>query len=235
MPRLYAALIRHAEYRQLADTPSAHQPFPLTEAGMVQAKGLAGELRRFCDEHSIGIHSVVDSSHILRAWQTAEILNADFRQHENRSCKIESFEELAERSVGTSVANLTIQQIEQVLQQDQRYIPPPADWKSDSHYCLPFAGAESLLMAGGRVARHLMRRMAELSNTVTGDCLKLFIGHGAAFRHAAYHLEVLDFEDIARLSMYHARPIFLQYEGPHDWQHIAGQWKQRDSQALAMD
>ena len=38
MPRLVAALLRHAEYRQLPDTPSAHQPFPLTDKGRQQAK-----------------------------------------------------------------------------------------------------------------------------------------------------------------------------------------------------
>lgn len=41
MPRLIAALIRHAEYQQLPDTPSAHQPFALTTTGEQQERAAA--------------------------------------------------------------------------------------------------------------------------------------------------------------------------------------------------
>ena len=44
MPRLIAALIRHGDYRQLPDTPSAHQPFPLTDLGEHQAREAAAAL-----------------------------------------------------------------------------------------------------------------------------------------------------------------------------------------------
>lgn len=235
MSRLYAALIRHGEYLQLPDTPSAHQPFPLTECGMVQAKGLAGSLRQFCDERAVQIHPVIDSSHLLRAWQTAEILNEDFWLHDNMQATIESYEALAERAVGTSAANLTVKQIEDVLRQDARYTEPPPDWKADSHYCLPFAGAESLLMAGQRVAGHISQRMAQLHGQGSTNCLKLFIGHGAAFRHAAHQLGVLALDELAGLSMYHARPVFLQFQHGGDWKHTAGDWKIRDTSVVPMD
>lgn len=236
MPRLYAALIRHAEYRQLAATPSAHQPFPLTECGMVQAKGLAGLIRQFCDEHTLQLHPVIDSSHLLRAWQTAQILVEDIRHHDKTEYQLESYEALAERAVGSSVANLTLQQIEDVLQQDPRFVRPPPGWKADSHYCLPFAGAESLLMAGERVAGHITRRMTEMHEEEgAGDCLKVFIGHGAAFRHAAHQLGILSFDEIAGLSMHHARPIFIQYVAGDDWQQVAGEWKLRPDPVTALD
>ena len=38
------------------------------------------------------------------------------------------------------------------------------------------------MQAGERVARHLDHRMAELQQQVETDTVKLFVGHGAAFR-----------------------------------------------------
>jgi 2,3-bisphosphoglycerate-dependent phosphoglycerate mutase len=63
------------------------------------------------------------------------------------------------------------------------------------------------------------------------DTLQLFVGHGAAFRHAAHCLGVLAFEQIARLSMYHARPVYLEYLPDGRWQHIGGAWKMRAGSA----
>jgi len=129
------------------------------------------------------------------------------------------------RSVGCA-ANLTVEQISQVIHDDPRYPDLPQYWKSDSEYCLPLQGAESLLQAGERVAAHLSRRMAAVKNS-QADILKLFVAHGAAFRHAAYHLGVLEYDQIARLSMYHAQPVFLEYLDDGNWRHIDGEWKVR--------
>ena len=41
MSGLIAVFIRHGDYQQLPDTPSAHQPFPLTQAGEKQAQQAA--------------------------------------------------------------------------------------------------------------------------------------------------------------------------------------------------
>ena len=38
MARKFAALIRHGDSQQLAGTPSAHQPFPLTGEGFAQGR-----------------------------------------------------------------------------------------------------------------------------------------------------------------------------------------------------
>ena len=46
MARLIVALIRHGDYAQLPDTPSAHQPFGLTEKGCKQAQEAAVEIEK---------------------------------------------------------------------------------------------------------------------------------------------------------------------------------------------
>ncbi len=226
MPRLIAALVRHGAYQQLADTPSAHQPFPLVAEGAGQAHAGGEWLRQQLLEQQLALCPQVDSSRLLRAWQTAQVMLEPLQGSFAKPPQIECFDELAERCVG-SLANLSIAQIEAVVREDPRYPPLPPNWKSDSRFRLPLQGAESLLEAGERVAGHLRTRMAALAGTVSVDTLKLFVGHGAAFRHAAYHLGVLDFEDLARLSMHHAQAVLLEYEPTGDWRHVGGHWKVR--------
>lgn len=229
MARLIAALLRHGAYRQLADTPSAHQPFGLTARGARQAAEAAELLADTLAERRWQLDPVIDSSRLLRAWQTARAI-ADRLAGAQR---VEQFDALAERSVGIA-ANLSVAQIEQVLAEDPRYPAPPPGWKADSHYCLPLPGAESLLQAGRRVADHLAARMRALASEGgrdrSVDRVKLFVGHGAAFRHAAHHLGALALDEVAALSMYHARPVFLEV-GDDRWHPIAGNWKPRPSEA----
>jgi 2,3-bisphosphoglycerate-dependent phosphoglycerate mutase len=221
MSRYIAALVRHGDYHQLPDTPSAHQPFPLNEEGEGQARAAIARIRRVIEGQGWSLHPLIDSSNLLRAWQTARIIGDGLGLDE-----IEGFDALAERGLG-SAANLNLAQIGEILRLDPRFEEPPRDWKSNSHYRLPLQGAESLLEAGERVAGHLRNRMAELTGQVEGDWVKLFVGHGAAFRHAAYHLGVLGFDDIARLSMYHAQPVYLEYLPDGSWRQVAGEWKVR--------
>lgn len=235
MARLIAAFIRHGEYQQLANTPSAHQPFQLTAEGEGHAREAARLLREMFARHGWLLSPVIDSSHMLRAWQTAQIVTEQLDDICTSATVIESFDELAERGVG-SVANLTVKQIEAVLRQDPRFDPPPDNWKADSYYKLPFQGAESLMDAGERVAAHLNRRMSALADErPDGDTLKLFVGHGASFRHAAYRLGLLEFDQIAKLSMYHGRPLFFEYLPDNQWCHIGGEWKIRGNKNEAMD
>ena len=224
MGRRIAALIRHGDYHQLPGAPSALQPFPLNEAGQGHARHAAVELVGYLERENWHLASVVDSSRLLRGWQTAAIMVDRLGDRFSGEASIESFDELAERSVG-SAANLTVEQIERILRDDPRFDQPPAGWKADSRYRLPLQGAESLLEAGERVAGHLVRRMSDLNPQ--DDTVKLFVGHGAAFRHAAYHLGVLAFDDIAKLSMYHGRPVFLEVFPDGSWKHVAGEWKVR--------
>ena len=225
MARLIAALIRHGDYHQLADSPSAHQPYPLNNAGERQAQEAVQQLHDVILRNDWSLVPAIDSSRMLRAWQTAVILADGLAELVACKTSVESYDALAERGVGC-LANLTTTQIEAVLRQDPRVTEPPADWKADSHYCLPLQGAESLLQAGERVAAHLSQSMASLAPG-EHDRLKLFVGHGAAFRHAAYHLGVLEFGQIRRLSMYHCRPVMIEYLPGGQWRHVEGEWKVR--------
>ena len=225
MARLIAALIRHGDYQQLANTPSAHQPFPLNRKGENQARqGAQLLIDTVVRNHWVPLPSI-DSSRMLRAWQTAVIFAERLAELVTSTPSVESHDALAERGVGC-LANLTLAQIESVLQQDPRVSSPPADWKADSHYRLPLQGAESLMEAGERVAGHLERTMASLPAT-DQDTVKIFVGHGAAFRHAACHLGVLQFRQLRQLSMHHCRPVLLEYLSGGNWRHLEGEWKIR--------
>jgi 2,3-bisphosphoglycerate-dependent phosphoglycerate mutase len=227
MPRLIAALIRHGDYRQLPETPSAHQPFPLTPEGEAQARQVGTALQKTLSTQGWTLSPAVDSSQLLRAWQTARIINEELAGKFPTPPQLSGFDDLAERGLG-SAANLSITAIEAVVREDPRFEELPADWKSNSGFRLPLQGAESLLEAGERVAGHIHRQMEALAaEKVTLDTLKLFVGHGAAFRHAAYHMGVLSFDQIAQLSMYHAQPVFLEFLADNRWQHVGGEWKVR--------
>jgi 2,3-bisphosphoglycerate-dependent phosphoglycerate mutase len=234
MPRLIAAIIRHGDYYQLADTPSALQPFPLTEKGFQQAREGARAILGKLDEENWALATGVDSSLQLRAWQTADTIVQEINRVIPTACTLSSHAALAERSVG-SAGNLTHRQIAEVVRQDPRFPDLPDNWKADSHFRLPLQGAESMMEAGKRVAEHLGQRMESLRQSINEDTLCLFVGHGASFRHAAHLLGVLDFEDIARLSMYHARPVYLEVSPDGAWSHIAGEWKIRPTDSRDLD
>jgi len=214
---------RHADYNQLENVPSAHQPFALNEEGIKQAEQGAAMLSQLLSDNNWHCQPVIHSSRMLRAWQTADIL----RQHITQDMFIETFDALAERSMGC-LANLTVQQINQVIADDPRIENVPADWKRNSKFCLPYQGAESLMMAGERVAEHIDNQMQKLKQQKMHETqVQLFVGHGAAFRHAAYHLGILAFDDIAKLSMYHAQPLAFSTDD-NGYRHIAGDWKVRE-------
>jgi 2,3-bisphosphoglycerate-dependent phosphoglycerate mutase len=234
MARLIAALIRHGDYAQLPDTPSAHQPFPLNAAGERQARQAAALLRDACVRNGWQPESCIDSSRMLRAWQTARIIADELADLLPAGFTVASFDALAERCVGAA-ANLSVGQIEDIMHRDPRFTDLPEGWKSDSHYRLPLQGAESLAESGERVAAHLRQRTAGLAAAPATACLKLFVGHGAAMRHAAWHLGVLRLEQIAQLSMYHARPVFLECLPDGSWRHAGGDWKVRSQEAMEPD
>jgi 2,3-bisphosphoglycerate-dependent phosphoglycerate mutase len=231
---LIAALIRHGDYEQRPDTPSAHQPFPLTVHGEQQAHAAADRLRDEIGRQGWELVPCIDSSRMLRAWQTARIIGDQLVDLTKAGMHVAGFDALAERGLG-SAANLTVAQIEDVIQRDPRFPDVPPGWKTDSHYRLPLQGAESLREAGERVAAHLQRRVATVPAETDVDWLKLFVGHGAAMRHAAWHLGVLEFEQIAQLSMYHARPVFLEYLPNGRWRHVGGDWKVRVQEDRELD
>lgn len=232
MARRIVALVRHAAYHQLSDVPSALQPFPLTDKGIKQAKQSALEMKVFLQKNQWQLDTELHSSTLLRAWQTAEVFSESLQSTAENELTIKCFDGLVERSVG-AVANLSVQQIENLVNQDPRYESLPRNWKSNSQFKLPFIGAESLLEAGQRVAKHVRQSIADIQLDV--DCVKLFFGHGAAFRHAAYELGVIDFQQVAHLSMHHSQPIYLECFADGTWQHIAGEWKLRSKHSTHQD
>ncbi|WP_071673434.1 histidine phosphatase family protein [Nioella nitratireducens] len=228
----FIALIRHGAYNQRPDTPSALQPFPLTDTGHAQARACGEDIAQLLDETGWRLDPVAHSSLQLRAWQTARGV-ADVLAPLGHLLQIEQTDDLSERGLG-SAANLTLQEIEDVLCADPRFDAPPPGWKADRDYRLPLHGAESMRMAGARVAGWLRRAVAQETAAPTAT-LTLVFGHGAAFRHAAHDLGVLSLDEISQFSMYHARPLLLCYKGNDTWLHCGGAWKQRPRPETALD
>ncbi|QDT04010.1 2,3-bisphosphoglycerate-dependent phosphoglycerate mutase [Rubripirellula lacrimiformis] len=220
-------LIRHGDYHQLADAPSAHQPFRLTDLGRRQAMDAAERVRQMADQHGWSLAAEIHSSSLLRAWETAQIAMQGLPDCQ----RIVETDRLAERCVG-NVANLNKSEIAIAVDQDPRLDPLPPNWKSDSHFRLPFLGAESLMESGRRVADYLSETMARV--VTPGEAI-LFFGHGASLRHAAHLLGVLSFERISKLSMHHAVPIAFSVSSDGLWQQVAGDWKHRSTQSQRMD
>lgn len=224
MKKNYAVFLRHGDYQHRKLTPGAYQPYPLTEEGRAQSERCVEKLQKFCTEHKLRIAPVLHTSCLLRAWQTADLIRQKLAAETNLSYSLQETEQLCERSVG-SLANLSISEIEQVLHDDPRYEVPPPGWKSDSHYKLPYPFAESLMQAGKRAATYIDSVMAAWPDDA--GIMQLFIGHGASFRHASCHKGMLEFEQLAQLSMYHAEPICFTLDREKQWLHQAGAWKIR--------
>ncbi|EAV40205.1 Phosphoglycerate/bisphosphoglycerate mutase [Stappia aggregata IAM 12614] len=229
----FAILVRHGAYHQKPDTPSALQPYALTDAGKVQAQEAGSEIADIARQEGFRLAPEILCSRQLRAWQTAALLGQSLGERLGSDFTITEDEALAERSVG-ALANLTLREIEQVIADDPRTAPLPRDWKSNSHHRLPVQGAESLMDAGERVAAFLEQKMADL-NDRAGPNARIFVGHGASIRHAAHCLGVLSFDQIRQLSMHHARALVLKLDGNGTWTHHGGDWKQRRPLETATD
>ncbi|MGP5564416.1 histidine phosphatase family protein [Vreelandella alkaliphila] len=219
------ALIRHGEYAQRADTPSALQPYPLTDKGAAEVRQQARQFGEWLSTSGYQLNSEIHSSTLLRAWQTAEIYREELATLFAEPPCSRSFSALCERSVG-ALANLSVKEIERIVAQDPRLAPLPEGWKSASHFKLPFEGAESLIEAGERVAAHLTALLKTPPRCATDNRLQLVVGHGASIRHASYHLNVIHFSDIKRLSMFYGHPVVFEQQAD-GWNRLYGNWKHR--------
>lgn len=223
MNEISIALIRHGDYEQRSNTPSAHQPWSLNADGRQQATECAKQLNQISERLELPISAQWFSSPLARAQETARIV----RENLMKDASIELCEDLMERGLGAA-NNLTIDEIETCLKALNLFEQTPSDWKSNSHFQLPLPGAESLMSAGVRVSKRLSSIAQESKNQGT---LVPVIGHGAAFRHAAHLLGILNFEDIKKFSMYFARPVVISQNRKGEWTHSAGEWKVRQPQA----
>lgn len=229
MPRVYLALSRHGSYEQPAGVPSAHLPYGLTEDGEEQVNLLIEDVLDFARQHDCALDPVIDASPLLRAWETATIAARRITRDFGFDLRVQEHAALTERCLG-SLANLTIDAIEQVVAADPRFDPPPADWKASADYRLPVLGAESLAEAGDRVAAHLHETARAIAHSAKRDTLKIVVGHGGSIRHAAATLKVLDRQAVRGLSMHHCRPVFWQWSDADVFSHVAGEWKVRGEQ-----
>ncbi|TPV96729.1 MAG: histidine phosphatase family protein [Myxococcales bacterium FL481] len=225
MPRFVAALVRHGAYHQPERVPSAHLPHPLNEEGEAQARAAGEEIARELARSQLKLTSPVYCSRLLRAWQTAQLLSEGLVAPgaPGPVLPVEERAELDERCLG-SAANLTVDEIERLATVDPRLPALPAGWKSHSSFRLPFPGAESLAQAGARVAGLIQSETARHRDA--GDVMTVFVGHGAAFRHAAAVLGALKWSEVGSVSMFHARPVYLEPQGAA-WRVVAGRWKPR--------
>ena len=226
MEQHHIALIRHGDYQQKKETPSALQPFPLTATGRQQAQHCVAQLLDFAQKYQLSVDQHIHCSPLLRAWETATIIGETLTELNHSSHEIVETPNLVERNVG-AVANLTIAEIEEIIATDPRYRTPPTDWKSNSDYCLPFLGAESLLQAGERVANYIQSLSEQATKSTKPAKLTIVVGHGASIRHAAHHLGILKKSDIKTLSMFHCGPVFISNKQQSGWTHVDGDWKVR--------
>lgn len=239
--RIVAALVRHGDYHQPERVPSAQLPHPLTDKGVGQARELGPALAREAEAHGLVLDPVLDCSTLLRARQTAELAAAGLDalgSAGERRFEVAEFLALSERSVGAA-ANLTVDAIVEALAQDHRFPPIPPGWKAHPRFQLPVPGAESLMMAGARVAAHIETRVHALRHAArdsadTAGVLKVFVSHGGALRHAAVCMGALELETVPKVSMHHCGFVLVEHTpdpdgGPGRWTKIGGRWKQRSS------
>jgi 2,3-bisphosphoglycerate-dependent phosphoglycerate mutase len=226
MPRLIAALLRHGAYDQPKNVPGAHNPHPLTPEGEDQARAAATRLIASAEGFGCSLHAEIDTSDLLRAWGTARVIADSLTDLLGREFRLIEVPALRERGLG-SAGNLTLEQIDRVIQRDPRYAALPRDWRSRSEFRLPLPGAESLLEAGARTAEYLVGRLDALQGELTTDTLKIFVGHGGSIRHAAVRLGMLEVDQAREVSMEYCQPVFWEKTADRSWRHIAGDWKKR--------
>ncbi len=221
--------LRHGHYHQPKNVPSALLPHPLTDEGMQQCQTGAEKLWSILKTHKLALPPALESSSALRAFQTASILAAQLAQNAGLQLPILETDQLTERSMG-AMANLSVSEIEAILDKDPRYALPPQGWKSSRNYKLPYPGAESLAEAGKRVAEHIVKPTRFLGQYPSlQQQVRILVGHGASFRHACVELGILSEQEVKKYSMYHAEPLYFKHEN-NGWKLISGAWKIRQQQ-----
>jgi 2,3-bisphosphoglycerate-dependent phosphoglycerate mutase len=205
--RVVCLVTRHARYEQPLGVVGAHLPYPLTGEGKAEARAAADRVLAFVAAYRCDLETVIDCSSLLRAYETAWILSRALTERRREPFTVREFPELTERSVGAAT-NLSLREIDSVMQRDPRMDEAPAGWERDPHYRLPFPGAESLVEAGARVARHI-REAAEAIRRRGGgeDRMKIVVGHSGSLLHALVHLGAFDLDAVSELTLPYARPV----------------------------
>lgn len=223
--RRVAALVRHGHFDRPDETASAHQLLPLSAAGRKQARDAVAAILRHCDTLGLELDSRIESSQLLRAWETARLMAEELETRTGKRFEVVERTDLAERGTG-SCANLRFDRIKEILAQDPRLEPLPEGWRRLPEYRLPVLGAESLMDAGGRVAGRIQDSLREIPAEDSRDLLRLFVAHGGCLRHACVHLGTLDLAEVESRTMDHAQCVLIEL-GEDGWFNVAGEWKKR--------
>ncbi|MEZ4293304.1 MAG: histidine phosphatase family protein, partial [Myxococcota bacterium] len=164
----------------------------------------------------------IEASQLLRAWETAKVLAEALEARTGRHFYVVERNELVERGLG-SCANLTFDRIHALIDADPRLAPLPAGWRRMPEFRLPVQGAESLMMAGARVAARVAASLGSIPDEDPRDVLRLFVAHSGCLRHAAVQLGALDVRAVPGLSMDFAQSVLFEKLPNGDWIHLAGQ------------
>ena len=224
--RRIAAFVRHGHFDRPDDLASAHSLFPLSAKGREQARRAAGPILELCREIGLELDPRIESSQLLRAWQTANLVAEALTERTAKRFHVLQRDELIERGLG-SCANMSFDQIRAMLACDPRLGPLPRGWRRMPEFRLPVQGAESLMQAGARTATRVAASIDSIPAEDPRDLLRLFVAHSGCLRHAAVQLGALDVRTVAGLSMDFTQAVLIEKLPNGDWVHIAGQFKKR--------
>ncbi len=210
MSRLIAVFMRHAVLDQPKGVPAANLPHALTAKGEDEASDAAHRLQALAEKMDCKIDDDIECAPSQPVWQTAAILGEELDDITGRGYRAVERSELAGRSFG-GAANLTLKEIETLVAEDPRFTKPPKTWLAKPDYRPPFPGAESLGAAGERVGGFIRRRAEEMWPHLTGDTLKVFVGHGATLVHAAAWLGAIPAKSAPQKVLPHAHWALIEF------------------------
>ena len=227
--RRAAALVRHGHFPRPEGMASAHLLLPLSSEGKEQARRAAATLLQIAERCDLEIDSLIESSQLLRASQTARIIAEELSRLSGRLFEVEDRDEMIERGLG-SCANLRLDEIEKILADDDRLAPLPQNWRRLPDFRLPVPGAESLMEAGIRTAARIDASLASIPADDDRDVLRIFVAHAGCLRHAAVSKGALDRTRVRDLTMDYAQSIIFEQHREGAWRLIAGEWKKREAE-----
>jgi len=226
--RRIAAFVRHGDFDRSENTASAHSPRCLSPLGHRQAEAAAAPIAALCREHGLTIDARIEASQLLRAWETANLLATALEPLTGRTHHVTEHDELLERGLG-SAANLTLDEISELLARDPRLDPLPEGWRRMPEFRLPLPGAESLMQAGARAAARVVESTDSIPDDDPTDIARLFVAHSGCLRHAAVVLGAIDVREVAGLSMDFLGCVLLEKTASGDWVHLAGSFVKEGS------
>lgn len=224
MSRLVAVFLRHAALEQPAGVPAANLPHSLTAKGEDQATKVAQRLHALAEDMDFKIDDDIECAPAQAAWQTAAITAEELDDMTGRGYRAVERAELAGRSLGAA-ANLKTTQIETLIAEDLRFTKPPKNWLTRPEYRPPFPGAELLGAAGERVGGFIRRRAEEMWAHLTGDTLKVFVGHGSALVQAAAHLGALPAKTAAQRVLPHVAWALIEFRASGRCTLLSAEWR----------